>query len=357
MQQLDFSSTEFHQKLAAWYRVHHRQLPWRETSDPYNIWVSEVMLQQTQVVKVLDYYQRFIIRFPTIEDLAQADLTEVLKLWEGMGYYARARNFYTAAQVVASDASGVIPMDYETFKKLPGVGDYIAAAVLSIAHNAPLAVVDGNVKRVLARLFVNDGPVNDSKAARVYKSQADALLDCNNAGNHNQAMMELGAVICRPQQPLCADCPINSFCKAYAVKQQHLYPVKTVAKKTPQHRIAVGIIHHRNNFLIVRRPLKGFLGGLWEFPGGKVDRTKNIENQLIRLIQQKTNLVVEITSYTTQIKHAYSHFKIVMDVYACNYLYGHVELTGPIDFRWISASGIDQFAFHIANHKFFHLLR
>lgn len=354
---LHFSSQEFQKKLTTWYHPNKRNLPWRDTNDPYRIWVSEVMLQQTQVVKVLDYYQRFIARYPAITDLAQSDLAEVLKLWEGMGYYARARNLHKAAQAIVAETGGVIPAEYEAFRKLPGVGDYIAAAVLSIAHNSPFAVVDGNVKRVLARLFLIDRPANDSKAVKVYKHYADALLNPGDASNHNQAMMELGAIICRPQQPLCAECPVHNFCKAYITKQQDMYPVKAVSKQTPEHHIAVGIIRQRNEFLIIRRPLQGLLGGLWEFPGGKIDGSGNIESQLIQLVLQKTGLTVDITGHLTQIKHAYSHFKIIMDVYTCTYRDGHVKLTGPIDFRWISASAIDQFAFHSANHKFFHLLR
>ncbi|MBD3289065.1 A/G-specific adenine glycosylase [candidate division KSB1 bacterium] len=357
MQQLHFSSQEFQVKLATWFQHNQRQLPWRSTNDPYRIWISEAMLQQTQVVKVLEYYQRFISRFPTISDLAQADLAEVLKMWEGMGYYARARNLHKAAQAVISETNGIIPADYEAFKKLPGVGDYIAAAVLSIAHNAPFAVMDGNVKRVLARLFLIDSPLNESKAAKVYKSHAEALLDADNAGTHNQAMMELGAIICRPQQPLCTDCPVSEFCKAYSSKQQHFYPVKPASRKTPQHHIAVGIIHRENKFLIVRRPLNGLLGGLWEFPGGKVDASQNIEDQLISLIRLKTNLKIEITRMLTQIKHAYSHFRIIMDVYHCNFRHGQIELAGHVDYRWITAEEIDEFAFHVANHKFFHLLK
>ena len=173
---------DFRDALLMWFKEYQREMPWRNTDDPYRIWVSEVMLQQTQVKKVVDYYERFIARFPSVRDLADAPLQDVLKVWEGLGYYARARNLHKAAQVIVNELDGEVPRDYATFRKLPGVGDYSAAAVQSIAFNAAYAAVDGNIKRVLARLFLMDAPVNDAKSGKLLQQKADALLDTECAG-------------------------------------------------------------------------------------------------------------------------------------------------------------------------------
>ena len=173
---------DFRDALLMWFKEYQREMPWRDTDDPYRIWVSEVMLQQTQVKKVVDYYERFIARFPSVRDLADAPLQDVLKVWEGLGYYARARNLHKAAQVIVNELDGEVPRDYATFRKLPGVGDYSAAAVQSIAFNAAYAAVDGNIKRVLARLFLIDAPINDAKSGKLLQQKADALLDTKRAG-------------------------------------------------------------------------------------------------------------------------------------------------------------------------------
>ena len=193
----------FWKNLIAWYLNNHRALPWRKTKDPYRIWVSEVMLQQTQVNTALPYYREFLKKFPTVKRLARASLHDVLKAWEGLGYYARARNFHRAAGIVQQQYNGIIPITWKQFRALPGVGDYIAAAVLSIAFNQPHAVVDGNVKRVLARLQCIDAPVSNSTSMKRFKETAEALKYTQMPGRYNQAIMELGAIICKPRNPLC----------------------------------------------------------------------------------------------------------------------------------------------------------
>ncbi|MFZ1983631.1 MAG: A/G-specific adenine glycosylase [Desulfatitalea sp.] len=194
--------------LGAWYDTHRRDLPWRYTRDPYAIWVSEVMLQQTQVKTVTPYFQRFMQRFPDVGRLAQADEQSVLKSWEGLGYYSRARHLHQAAQRVVHEWDGRLPSTWPEIRQLPGIGDYIAAAVLSIAFAQPHAVVDGNVKRVLARLLRMATPINAAAGHQLFQAAADRLLDVQDPGRHNQAMMELGALVCTPQTPLCAQCPL-----------------------------------------------------------------------------------------------------------------------------------------------------
>ncbi len=206
---------EIRRRLRRWYLKNHRALPWRETHDAYRIWVSEVMLQQTQVKTVLPYYKTFIRRFPDVITLAGARQQTVLKAWEGLGYYARCRNLHHAAKVVRNEHAGEIPDDMEAFRKLPGVGEYIAAAVMSIAFDQPFAVVDGNVKRVLARLFEIDAPVNKSNTLKIFRSVAQNLLDSDQPETFNQAVMELGAMLCKPKAPDCIPCPVHCACEAY----------------------------------------------------------------------------------------------------------------------------------------------
>lgn len=348
--------TLFRENLLAWFETHNRKLPWRDTKDPYHIWVSEVMLQQTQVKKVLEYYQRFVKGFPDVESLAEADLQDLLKAWEGLGYYARARNLHKAAQVVVRDLKGKIPADYAPFRELPGVGEYIAAAVQSIAFNHPYAVVDGNVKRVIARLFLIETPSNQSASTKIFQEKADLLLDHTVPGIFNQAMMELGATVCRPQSPTCIVCPANTLCRAFQTARQDEFPSREKPKPLPEYHIVAGIIHKGDRILITQRKLEGLLGGLWEFPGGKIQVKETAEQACVRAIREETNLLVEPTEYLTHVKHAYTHFKITMDVFHCHYRSGEVVLNEAVDCRWITTDQIEQFPFPRSNHKFIPLL-
>ena len=212
-------------------RKHHRDLPWRKTDDPYAIWVSEVMLQQTQVKTVMPYYEKFLSDYPDIITLANADLQHILKNWEGLGYYARARNLHQAAIVVLNHHNGCVPDEYETLRKLTGIGDYIASAIMSIAYGRPYAVVDGNVKRVISRLMTIEEPVNKPASHAVFKNHADTILDRKDPGTFNQAMMELGALICTPKNPSCPNCPVIRFCNAFLKNKTHLYPKRIKSAK------------------------------------------------------------------------------------------------------------------------------
>ena len=346
----------FRKNLLTWFAIHRRQLPWRDTDDPYCIWVSEVMLQQTQVKKVLEYYPNFVSRFPDVETLAGAALQDLLKIWEGLGYYARARNLHKAAQVVVGDFDGEVPTDYAEFRKLPGVGEYIAAAVQSIAFNAPYAVVDGNVKRVLARLFLIKAPINRSASAKIFQEKADLLLEHTAPGIFNQAMMELGASVCRPQSPTCVVCPVNTVCCAFRTARQEDFPVRRKSKPLPEYHVVAGVIHRGCRILITQRKLEGLLGGLWEFPGGRIQVQETAEQACVRAIREEANLLVEPVEYLTRVKHAYTHFKIVMDVFRCDYRSGEVVLNEAVDYRWITVDQFDQFPFPRSNHKFIPLL-
>lgn len=359
MKSISLSEAEiagFRTRLLTWYDAHQRSLPWRKTGEAYPVWVSEVMLQQTQVATVLKYFERFMDAFPTVHDLAEADLQSVLKLWEGLGYYARARNLHKAARMVEEQYRGSIPETYREFKKLPGVGEYIAAAVMSMAYQQPYAVVDGNVKRVLSRVLLIEAPVNDTRSRKVFQTAANKLLDPQRPGDFNQAIMELGALCCRPQNPLCGQCPVENLCAAFREERIADFPVTKARSRTPTHHIAVGVVQKDGKLLITRRKEDGLLGGLWEFPGGKVEAGESAEAACIREIREEVNLDVEIASHITRVRHAYTHFKIVLDVYLCRYISGRVQLQGAVDYRWITRDEISDYPFPGANHKFIPLL-
>jgi A/G-specific adenine glycosylase len=346
----------FRRRMLRWFGESHRKLPWRETDDPYRIWVSEVMLQQTRVTTAIPYYERFIAKFPDVRSLARAKGDTVLKCWEGLGYYARARNLHQAAKLLAVERKGTVPDDYAQFRSLPGVGDYIAAAVFSQAFNQPFAVVDGNVKRVLARLFTIEAPVNRSSSLSTFKTYAEFLLDIRAPGDFNQAMMELGALLCRPKGPDCPHCPVRSYCKACKSSNQGKYPVRSGARPVPHYHVAVGVVRKANKILIAQRKPSGLLGGLWEVPGGKVRPDETPESTCKREIKEELNLSVDVTAHLTRVHHAYSHFKISMDVYDCRYRAGRVKLNGPDNYKWIALEEIENYAFPVANHKFIPLL-
>jgi A/G-specific adenine glycosylase len=343
-------------RLLAWYERERRSLPWRQTRDPYRIWVSEVMLQQTQVKTALPYYRRFLRQFPSLRKLAGAAPAEVLKYWEGLGYYARARNLHRAAGIVVAAHAGRIPDRWEDFRALPGVGDYIAAAVLSIAFDRPHAVVDGNVKRVLSRLLMLAAPVNQASSHKRFQEKADQWLDRSRPGDFNQALMELGALVCTPASPHCAICPLSRFCEAHCSGRVAHYPQRVDSRAVPEVQIAVGVVFKRDRILITQRPEKGLLGGLWEFPGGKLQPDERPDEACRREIREEVNLEVAIERQLTLVRHAYSHFRIRLHVFHCRFLSGRVRLRGPVDYRWIRIAEINRFPFPAANHKFIPLL-
>jgi A/G-specific adenine glycosylase len=345
--------SDFQNSPRAWFDTNKRDLPWRRTTDPYKIWVAEVMLQQTQVKTVIPYFNKFVVRYPDVLTLSKAPLEDILKSWENMGYYTRARNLHKAAAEITRDFGGRVPTGYKSFRGLPGVGDYIAAAVMSIAFGEPYAVVDGNVKRVLSRLFSIDAPVNHSASARIFKERATELLDRHDSGTFNQAMMELGATICRPRQPLCGCCPVQKHCAAYRTGQPMDYPVRKPKKKIPEYQIAIGVIFKDGRMLITRRKEDGLLGGLWEFPGGKIQEGESSEDACKREIEEEVNLEVDVIDFVTHVDHAYSHFKIAVDVYACRYRAGDLILDGPVDYRWILVDETDNYPFPAVNHRIF----
>jgi A/G-specific adenine glycosylase len=345
------------QRLLDWFRRHQRKLPWRATRDPYRIWVAEVMLQQTQVQTVLPFYRRFLERFPDVACLARADLGDVLKAWEGLGYYARARNLHRAAGHVVACHRGRVPSEPAAFRRLPGAGEYITAAVQSIAFGHPLAVVDGNVKRVLARLACVAAPVNLTAAQSIFRKLAAELLAQERPGDFNQAMMELGALVCRPRDPDCRRCPLVFVCRAYQAGKTDRYPRRRPAAARPAYDLVIGVVVRNGRMLIVRRPTEGLLGGLWEFPAGPVEKGQDPAAACVCAVRHSVGLTVQVAAFLTRLRHAYTHFRITADVFRCRCRAGRVQLREPAAFRWVRLEEIDRLPFTGATRKFIPLLQ
>jgi A/G-specific adenine glycosylase len=334
------------QPLLEWYLANRRELPWRETTDPYRVWVSEIMLQQTRVDTVVPYYRRFLECFPTIADLANADLDKVLKLWEGLGYYARARNLHRAAQVVLSDFGGVIPNSFCELRKLPGLGEYTAAAVASIACFEAVPVIDGNVLRVVSRLLAITDEIRTRSARIKVRNCLKTAIDREVPGEFNQAMMELGALVCTPRSPNCTECPLNPFCEARKTGRTAKFPVRKPRRAIPHHQVVVGLIRDENGrFLITRRPENVMLGGLWEFPGGKAKKNEALDDALRRELREELSVEVEINGVQKPVEHAYSHFSITLTPFDCVISSGIPQPRSATDMQWVSMEEFARFAF------------
>ncbi|HEY9743501.1 MAG TPA: A/G-specific adenine glycosylase [Coleofasciculaceae cyanobacterium] len=344
------------QSLLAWYANAGRDLPWRHCRDPYAIWVSEIMLQQTQVKTVIPYYHRWLAQFPTLEQLASADLQQVLKAWEGLGYYTRARNLYACAQEIMQHHGGVFPTEPKDVLALPGIGRTTAGGILSAAFNQPAAILDGNVKRVLARLVAL--PVPPTKATKQLWQLSEALLDREHPREFNQALMDLGATVCTAKKPDCNNCPWIPHCQAYNQGIQFQLPMREISSPLPHKNIGVAVIwNEQGQILIDRRRPEGLLGGLWEFPGGKIELGETVEECIKREILEELAIEIEVGDRLISIDHAYSHFRVTLTVHHCRYLTGIPQPLECDEIRWVTLDEIDQFPFPKANSQIIAALR
>ncbi|MFN8529110.1 MAG: A/G-specific adenine glycosylase [Anaerolineae bacterium] len=351
-------SKPFAPDLLAWYDVHHAPLPWRANHDPYRVWLSEIMLQQTQVETVKPYFEKFLAAYPTVRDLAAAPLDDVLKLWEGLGYYSRARNLHRAAQQVADQYGGVFPDTVEGLLTLPGIGRYTAGAIASIAFEVRAPVLDGNVIRVFARLIDLPDEVTQPKTQAKLWELVETFLPDARLGDYNQALMELGRVICKPRNPLCGDCPIRAHCDAYAHGTQDKRPVKKAKAATPHYDVAAGMIwDDQGRLLIAQRPLDGLLGGLWEFPGGKREPGETMEACLARELREELAIEVEVGELYTTVNHAFTHFKITLHAYTCRYVSGEPQTLGVAAWAWVKPEELDRYSFGKADREVIAALR
>ena len=342
--------------LLDWYKTFGRTLPWRNLRDPYAIWISEIMLQQTQVKTVLGYYDRWLQKFPTLQSLATADIQQVLKLWEGLGYYSRARNLHKAAGKIVEEYDGEFPQEFDRILALPGIGRTTAGGIISSAFNQPFPILDGNVKRILARLVTL--PVLLPKADKQLWQLSESLLDRQHPRDFNQALMDLGATICTPKSPKCDRCPWMNHCLAYQTGTPTSWPMRNSAPARPHKIIGVGIIwNDRQQILIDRRLDDGLLGGLWEFPGGKVEEGETLPECILREIKEELDIEVEVGSHLITIDHAYSHFRVTLNVYHCHYISGEPKPLESQEIRWVSLDELDELPFPKANLKIIEALR
>lgn len=339
----------FQRDLLRWYGRHRRSFPWRTDRSPYRVWISEIMLQQTRGDQAEPYYRRFLRRFPSLAALAAASPQEVLKAWEGLGYYARARNLHRAARLIRRNG-GRFPGTVEGLRALPGVGDYTAAAIGSLAFNLPAAVVDGNVIRVLARVMAFTGDPRSTRARKLFRDWAQALLRPDHPGASNEAIMELGALCCTPRKPGCPTCPLRRVCRAYAGGMPEAYPARRAKKKLP-HKVvgAAVIVRADGRILIARRRDTSMLGGLWEFPGGGRDPGETIEQCIARELEEEMGLTLRVGPLLTIVHHAYSHFTIELHAHWARIRRGRPRALLCADFAWVRPGGFSRYPFSRAD--------
>ncbi|MEX1019432.1 MAG: A/G-specific adenine glycosylase [Litorilinea sp.] len=356
-------ATEIATELATWHAAQQRDLPWRTAPpgkrDPYQVWISEIMAQQTRLETVVDYYQRWLERFPTLAQLAAADQQAVLKVWEGLGYYARARNLHRAAQIVVAEHGGEVPANRRALLALPGIGAYTVGAILSLAFNHPEPILDGNVKRVLSRITDLPDAIDQPSTVRHLWQLATVVVQAappDQAGAVNEALMELGATLCTPQNPRCLLCPVQRHCQAAARGTQDQRPVTTPRKATPHFDVAAGVIWQGAPFasrlLIAQRPQNGMLGGLWEFPGGKQEPTDaDLPACLAREIHEELGIQIAVGAPITTVQHAYTHFRITLHAFHARHVAGAPQSIGVADWRWIELDALGEFPFPVTDQK------
>jgi A/G-specific adenine glycosylase len=344
--------------LLNWYRVNKRSLPWRDRQpvDPYAVWVSEIMLQQTRVEAVIPYYEKWMRLFPTIRALADASEQDVLNAWEGLGYYSRARNLHNAARIVAEQYRGELPRDLDELGSLPGIGRYTLGAIASIAFGMDVPALDGNIKRVYSRIFDLSEPVDTPQGEKLLWELAEKQLPKGQAGDYNQALMDLGATICIPKNPRCLICPLMKICQARQNGTQNLRPVKSPKKAVPHHTHAAGVMLRDGSVLLARRPSEGLLGGMWEFPNGRVsgDPLEGLAQALktgysLRLRVKRRN----VRDPLAVVQHGYTHFTVSEYVYRC-------ELASEPqaeNFRWVLLEDLDEYPMGKIDRQIANILR
>jgi A/G-specific adenine glycosylase len=305
---------QFVGQLIDWFRYNQRTLPWRVNKNPYKVWVSEIMLQQTRVNAVISYFHRFIDRFPTVQSLAEASLEDIYQVWEGLGYYSRAKKMHEAAQIIQNQQGGIFPDTYEKVKALPGIGEYSAGAILSIAYNQPYAAVDGNVLRVFARIFRIKKNILDSKTKKEINALVTANISLASPSEYTESIMELGALVCLPKNPKCLVCPIQGSCLAFKHGEQEKIPIRVDKTIQIEEEMVVLVIRCYHTIWMEKRKDKGLLAGFWQIPNFLVDSSQNIVDQ-IKNFSHKNYFSKGEPQFLFQEKHIYSHRIWKMKVY------------------------------------------
>ncbi|MBI3164936.1 MAG: A/G-specific adenine glycosylase [Anaerolineales bacterium] len=323
--------------LLAWYDLQKRTLPWRDHPDPYAVWVSEIMCQQTRVETVIPYFEKWMKQFPSVKALASASEQDVLNAWEGLGYYSRARNLHKAAKVVVEKFGGKLPRDLDDLRSLPGIGRYTVGAIASLAFKMDEPTLDGNIRRVFSRLF-DVKEIADSTAGEKTLWELTAKnLPKGRAGDYNQALMDLGAMVCLPKNPRCLICPLMKICKAREAGTQELRPVMKPKKQVPTYVHVAAVIVERGRALLSQRPANGLLGGMWEFPNARVDGDP--ARELVKALRGATRLKVQKKEPLGFVQHAYSHFRVIVYPFLC----AKVEAPKDKKFKWVPLDELDDY--------------
>jgi A/G-specific adenine glycosylase len=336
--------TEVSRRLLDWYAGAARRLPWRGVQDPYAVWVSEIMLQQTRVETVIPYYERWLQRFPNVAALAEADEQDVLRLWEGLGYYSRARSLHRAARRVVQEFGGVLPAERDLLESLPGIGRYTAGAIASIAFGKDEAALDGNIRRVLSRVENMELPARSPQGERVLWELARKHLPPRQAGDYNQALMDLGATICTPTRPACLMCPLAGVCLSRELALQELRPVMEEKKAVPHLTVTAAVIRREGKVLLALRPAEGLLGSMWEFPGGKLEQGETLPECLVREIREELDAEIRVGEELGVFRHAYTHFKVTLHAFLCELVDGsQPRAVEAQDVRWVGVADLKDY--------------
>lgn len=343
----------FRVALLSWFSEHQRTLPWRNDYQPYHVWISEIMGQQTQMERVVHYFNNWIVLFPDIKSVASAPEQSILKTWEGLGYYSRARNIQKTASLLVQEHDAEIPADYQVLLSLPGIGPYTAAAIMSIAFNEPVPLLDANVERVLCRVLDLDLPVKHKITRQQLTQFSASLLPEDQPRNFNQALMELGALVCKPKSPDCFCCPVRNYCRALAVDSVDLRPVPGKKQQKIDIVMACGIIIHGNRMYIQQRLADDVWGGLWEFPGGRLKDRETPEQATMREVTEETEFTVTDLRHFATVVHYYTKYRVTLHSFFCSLQDARLTpvLHAASQFQWVVWSEIKMFAFPSGHRK------
>lgn len=344
--------------LLQWFAQNSRDLPWRRTYDPYHIWISEIMLQQTRMDRVVAYFGRWLDCFPDIPSLAAAPEQEVLRLWEGLGYYSRARNILRAADLLVRGHGGTLPGNHAALLRLPGIGPYTAGAIMSLAFNSDHPLVDANVERLFSRLFNLASPVKDKNSQALIWQKAAELIPRGKARFFNQALMELGALLCLPRAPRCKQCPLREHCEALRLDITDQRPVPGKKQESIAIDMATGVLWHRGKIFVQKRLANDVWPGLWEFPGGIVKKEEKPEEALVREYREETEFTIRDMKKITTIRHSFTRYRVTMHCYSCR-----LQSTGsrPVlhaaqEYRWVGLEDLESLAFPAPHRKLIRML-
>ena len=344
--------------LVDWFETCQRRLPWRKDYSPYSVWISEVMLQQTQVDRVIPYYLRWMQQFPTLESVSIAPYDELLRLWEGLGYYSRVKSIHKTSKIIRNQYGFQFPRNHQKLLELPGIGPYTAGAIMSIAFNQNYPLVDGNIIRIVSRIFNIENSVEQRETKNYIWKKAEELILPGKARWLNQALMELGALVCTPKVPSCHECPIQKACKSFHLGCVEKRPVVLTSKRIVPLEVVVGILLKDGLFFIQKRPPNVLMADLWEFPGGKINQGEKPENALIREFQEELQFNIQVGNKIVTLKHGYTNFSVTLHAYLCQLI---PEEQLPIlhfasEYRWVKPQDLSNFTFPAANRRLIDIL-